>query len=247
MTVGYDEDRARLDAAVKRDDGFFATFFVSPYSPHLVRWAAGRGWSPNAVTILSMGLGTLAAACFATGQRVGLLAGAIVFQLAFVADCVDGQLARYTRRFSALGAWLDSIFDRAKEYVVYAGLAIGAARGSDDVWALAGAALALQTARHMVDFGYAAARNDDPQPLARLEIEDDGDPAEQRARPSPRAGGIAYWSKRIIVLPIGERFALISLTAALATPRTTFVVLLAWGTIAAAYGWTGKVVRSVAR
>ena len=37
-------------------------------------------------------------------------------------DCVDGQLARYTRQFSKLGAWLDSIFDRTKEYVVFAGL-----------------------------------------------------------------------------------------------------------------------------
>ena len=60
-------------------------------------------------------------------------------------DCVDGQLARYTRQFSKLGAWLDSIFDRAKEYVVFAGLAIGASRTGDPVWLLAGAALALQT------------------------------------------------------------------------------------------------------
>ena len=44
---------------------------------------------------------------------------------AFVFDCVDGQLARYTRQFSTLGAWLDATFDRAKEYTVFAGLAVG--------------------------------------------------------------------------------------------------------------------------
>ena len=50
-----------------------------------------------------------------------MVAGAVLLQLAFTFDCVDGQLARYTRQFSKLGAWLDSIFDRTKEYVVFAG------------------------------------------------------------------------------------------------------------------------------
>ena len=63
-------------------------------------------------------IGFLAAAAFATGERWGLVAGAILLQAAFTTDCVDGQLARYTRTFSKLGAWLDSIFDRTKEYVV---------------------------------------------------------------------------------------------------------------------------------
>ena len=54
------------------------------------------------------------------------------------------------------------------------------------------------------------------------------------------------WLKRMIVLPIGERFALISLTAAIAGPRTTFIWLLAWGTVAAAYTTAGRVLRSFA-
>ena len=98
----------------------------------------------------------LAAAGFATGERPGMVAGAVLLYFAFVLDCVDGQLARYTRQFSKLGAWLDSIFDRTKEYVVFAGLAIGASRTGDPVWLLAGAALTLQTARHAVDFSYPA-------------------------------------------------------------------------------------------
>ena len=87
---------------------------------------------------------------------------------AFVFDCVDGQLARYTRQFSKLGAWLDSIFDRSKEYVVFAGLAIGASRTGDPVWLLAGAALALQTTRHAIDFSYPVSQHqviaETPQP-----------------------------------------------------------------------------------
>ncbi|MGH3516727.1 MAG: CDP-alcohol phosphatidyltransferase family protein [Haloechinothrix sp.] len=271
----YDEDRVLLESAVKGSDGFFTTFFVSPYSKHIARWSARRGWTPNAVTTLSMGLGAVAAALFATGTRAGLIAGAAMLQVAFTFDCVDGQLARYTRTFSKLGAWLDSVFDRGKEYLVYAGLAIGASVGfGDSVWALAAAALALQTLRHTVDFSFAAARH---QALATLPALPLDQPEDRRVsgRESPvaiendepvvhrsvvsRLGWVAVrtsraferrpwtrWLKKIVVLPIGERFALISVTAAVWNPRVTFLALLTWGSIALAYQLTGRILRSVA-
>ena len=49
----------------------------------------------------------------------------------------------------------------------------------------------------------------------------------------------------MVAFPIGERFAVISITAALFTPRVTFVALLAWGGLAAVYTLTGRVLRSV--
>ena len=151
----YDEDKALLDSAVKANDGFFTTFFVSPYSQYIARWAANRGWTPNGVTTLSVvHRASWPRPRFATGERWGMVAGAVLLQLAFTFDCVDGQLARYTRTFTKLGAWLDSIFDRTKEYVVFAGLAIGASRTGDDVWLLAGAALTLQVLRHSIDFSF---------------------------------------------------------------------------------------------
>jgi Family of unknown function (DUF5941) len=53
------------------------------------------------------------------------------------------------------------------------------------------------------------------------------------------------WVKKIVAFPIGERFAAISVTAALFSPRTTFVVLLAWGGFAAVYVVSGRVLRSL--
>jgi phosphatidylglycerophosphate synthase len=252
-----DEDRALLDSAVKGSDGFFTTFFVSPYSRHVARWAARRGLTPNQVTTASMLLGVLAAAAFATGERWGLVAGAVLLQLAFTTDCVDGQLARYTRTFSAFGGWLDSMFDRAKEYVVFAGLAIGAGRTGDPVWLLACCALTLQTVRHMTDFAYAAVehRKALSAPQAPLEQAADG-MAAGGAGAAGRALGrwqalnraaAALWAKKMIAFPIGERFAVVSLTAALSGARTTFIALLAWGGLAAAYSLGGRVLRSVAR
>jgi phosphatidylglycerophosphate synthase len=222
-----DEEQIRLDGAVKSVDGFFTTFFVSPYSRYIARWAARRGLTPNQVTITSLIVGILCAAAFATGERWGLIAGAVLLQVAFTLDCVDGQLARYTRNFSQLGGWLDATFDRAKEWIVYAGLAIG----GTDVWVLAGAALTLQTFRHMVDFCWQERRGEAEGDLGRWGAMD--------------RIGIVPWIKRIIAFPIGERFAAISITAAIWSPRTTFIVLLAWGGFAALYGTTGRILRSL--
>src|SRR5690606_5193667 len=111
--------------------------------------------SPTAVTWGSVGLALVAAAGFAQGGRALAIAGAVLLYLSFVLDCVDGQLARYTLRFSPFGGWLDTLADRGKEYAVYAGLAIGApAAGAGDVWPLALAAITTQTVRHMTDCWY---------------------------------------------------------------------------------------------
>jgi hypothetical protein len=55
------------------------------------------------------------------------------------------------------------------------------------------------------------------------------------------------WPRKIIGFPIGERFAAISVTAAVFDPRTTFTVLLAWGGLAATYAAIGRALRSLAR
>jgi hypothetical protein len=278
----YDEDKVLLDSAVKATDGFFTTHFVSPYSKYIARWAAHRGFTPNQITSVSLGIGFLAAAAFAVGERWGLIAGAVLLQLAFTTDCVDGQLARYTRTFSKLGAWLDSMFDRTKEYLVFAGLALGAQHMGQHVWLLAGAALTLQVVRHTMDFSFGQSRQ---QVIARvdhppLEATSDG-PIPKRAserlaaaaaarEPEPAAASEpppnvslprrflrlwrradrrpgVLWVKRVIAFPIGERVAAISLTAALFTPRVTFIVLLVWGGLALLYTLPGRFLRSLTR
>jgi hypothetical protein len=209
-----------------------------------------------------------AAAGFATGERWGLIAGAVLLQVAFTLDCVDGQLARYTRTFSTFGAWLDSVFDRGKEYVVYAGLAIGASHAGDPVWILAGAALTLQTVRHAMDFSWGATLQAELGSAEQPPLEQASDRAERPARPRPGAKPAAaprqslsrrvlggwtrlnrwpgmVWVKRVLAFPIGERFAAISVAAALSNARTTFIVLLAWGGVATAYGLAGRLLRSM--
>jgi hypothetical protein len=249
-----DEDRAWLDAAVKARDGWFTTFLVSPYTRFWARWAAHRGFTPNQVTAASMAVGLIAAVCFAAGARWAVVLGAIALQLSFSLDCVDGQLSRYTQKFSAFGGWLDSTFDRLKETLVYTGLAVWGARiGDPFVWVLAAATLSFQTIRHTIDFAFAAHRPP-PTPIAprprmapgstSVAVNDGPQGRVLSAAGAAEDHPLLRWGKRMVVFPIGERFAVISLTAAFATPRVTFLVLLAWGAVAFGYTLAGRVLRA---
>ncbi|MDX3516934.1 DUF5941 domain-containing protein [Streptomyces scabiei] len=232
-----DDEAVRLRTAVKSRDGFFTTYCISPYSRYLARWCARRGLTPNQVTTASLITALIAAGCAATGTRGGYAAAGLLLILSFVLDCTDGQLARYSLQYSTLGAWLDATFDRAKEYAYYAGLALGAARGGDDVWALALGAMVLQTCRHVVDFSFNEANHDatgNTSPTAALSGKLD-------------SVGWTVWVRRMIVLPIGERWAMIAVLTALTTPRITFYALLVGCAFAATYTTAGRVLRSLTR
>jgi phosphatidylglycerophosphate synthase len=232
-----DDEAIRLRTAVKSRDGFFTTYCISPYSRYLARWCARRGLTPNQVTTASLLTALIAAGCAATGTRAGYVAAGLLLLFSFVLDCTDGQLARYSLQYSTLGAWLDATFDRAKEYAYYAGLALGAARGGDDVWALALGAMILQTGRHVVDFSFNEANHDataNTSPTAALSGKLD-------------SVGWTVWVRRMIVLPIGERWAMIAVLTALTTPRVTFYALLIGCAFAATYTTAGRVLRSLTR
>jgi phosphatidylglycerophosphate synthase len=245
--AAVDSDTAELRLSVKERDDFFTTFFVSTWSPRVTRLCARLRLTPTGVTALSVLFAAVAALLFAFGGRPALVVGAVLLYLGFVLDCVDGQLARYTRNFSPWGGWLDTIADRAKEYLVYAGLAVGVERaGLGNGWALGIAAMTLQTVRHMTDTWYGALH----------------DEAARRPRPAGSSGGlgarlgaasnrvqadtgsVSYWLKRTVVFPIGERWALVALTVALFNPLVSLIAVLVWGGLAAVYTLTLRTLRA---
>ncbi|MEV5889804.1 CDP-alcohol phosphatidyltransferase family protein [Nonomuraea fuscirosea] len=247
-----DEEQVRLDTSVKDDDGFLATFLVSSWTRYLIRPAVRLKLAPNTVTGFSAGLALLAAVWFSAGTQGGRLAGAVLLYLSFALDCLDGQLARYTRTFSPLGAWADGMSDRLKEYVVYVGLAFGFA--GPGIWPLAVGAMILQVVRHAIDATYAGAVADAAKVGAMwgrparslMESHDarrDHAGVLRIARRLER-GTVARWLKKIVVLPIGERMALIAVTAAGWNARVTFLSLLCWGGVAALYQLAGRIARS---
>jgi phosphatidylglycerophosphate synthase len=80
------------------------------------------GFTPNALTLIGFIIAVVGAVLAAA--QMWLVAGLIV-AFGAVFDLFDGALARATNKTSRLGGFLDSVFDRAGEAVVYVGIAFG--------------------------------------------------------------------------------------------------------------------------
>jgi phosphatidylglycerophosphate synthase len=118
---------------------------VSPELRARVRGAAipialafGRmGLTPNALTVLGFGISV--GAGLAAARQAWILAGLLVI-FGGVFDLFDGALARATNKVSRLGAFLDSVFDRAGEAVLYLGIAGGSLAAGFQLGAILAAA-----------------------------------------------------------------------------------------------------------
>ncbi|MGI5419573.1 hypothetical protein [Actinomadura luteofluorescens] len=216
-----DVEGARPRRRTGPGDGLVASYLTGPCAAAVARWAGVRGITARAVSAASLALAGLAAVWFSAGVRGGLVAGALLL----AASLVLGQAgAGLRRRASPSAARPDTVIDRAGELAVYAGLAAGAV--GSGAWWPAAAAAALLSVRDTVSAAYAASRH------------------ARRPR-SSRRGGLARRAAESLRLPVGERYALIALTAALADARPVFTALLAWGSAAAALTLGGRVARSL--
>lgn len=245
--------------ANRADDGFYSTFVVRKASKPLTRVALRLGLSPNTITFISFVIGIGAAFAFATGRWPWIVVGALALQLSLVVDCVDGEVARATRKFTALGAWLDASTDRVKEFAAYAGLAIGASRMDltvlgIDVWWIAIVLIVLQTTRHVSDYDFARIQRLREATVPAVDIRETGDgrdvgrgglavAMDASARMNRRSA--VRWAKKVIHMPIGERWLLISVLAIIAGPAWALGGLLIAALVALAYVLVGRVTRTL--
>ncbi|GHH33060.1 phosphatidylglycerophosphate synthase [Streptomyces umbrinus] len=136
----------------KKRDAWWTVLLVDPVATPLVRLTAMRTRiTPNQITWGAFLLGLVSAACFAFGDWRWLIAGALVYHLSFILDCMDGKVARLTGQGSVFGAWLDFVFDRIR--VALCGVALMAGqydRTGDTVYIwLALAVVGLDTLRYI--------------------------------------------------------------------------------------------------
>jgi phosphatidylglycerophosphate synthase len=238
--------RVRLRMANRANDGFFSVFFLRKFSK-LLTWLAVRvKATPNQVTLISFAIGLYSAYSFAQGSFWWIFLGAVLLQLSIIVDCVDGELARYTRKFSKLGAWLDAVTDRVKEYMVFLGLAIGADKNGRDLWIPAIAMMLIQTFRHLSDYNFARViriRAEDKF-TAPVEYTADFDgiiPTEREPK-----GRLRYWLGKIIQFPIGERWLAISASAVIGGAAFTFTIMPILAFISAVVVYRGRIRRTLA-
>jgi len=235
--------RLRLKLANRANDGFYSVFFLRKISK-LFTWLAVRlKMTPNQVTLISFAIGLLAAYEFSKGSFWAIFAGAVLLQLSIIIDCVDGELARYTRAFSQLGAWLDAITDRIKEYLVFFALAYGAAKNGRDLWIPAMGMMLFQTFRHLSDYNFARInkiRSSHLEPLD-FNLKNDGFVSVEREKKTR----FEYWSKKVLQFPIGERWLVISASSVIGGAAFTFTIMPILSLISIALVFRGRFVKTI--
>ncbi|MEU6996870.1 CDP-alcohol phosphatidyltransferase family protein [Nonomuraea sp. NPDC046570] len=156
-------------ATRKRRDSWWTVYFVDPVACRVALAVANHTRiTPNGLTVFSLVLGMLSAASLATGT---LVAGAVLFYLSFMIDCVDGKIARLKGTGTPFGLWLDYVGDRIRVVCCAVGLAYGQYTATGDVdYIVLGATVAvldlfryvnapqMKRVREVIREGVAAAR-----------------------------------------------------------------------------------------
>ena len=108
------------------NDEHWAGLYMRKISPYATWVFARLGWSPNAVTCAFIGCGIAAGVVVAFGGLATAIAAALLIQGYLLFDCSDGELARWSGRFSATGIFLDLIGHYLGEAALIMGLGLRA-------------------------------------------------------------------------------------------------------------------------
>jgi phosphatidylglycerophosphate synthase len=108
------------------DEHWAGRLYMRKLSPRATWVFARLGWSPNAVTGAFIACGVAAGVVVAFGGLGTAVAGAVLIQAYLLFDCSDGELARWSKRTSAAGVYLDGIGHYLAEAALLTGLGIRA-------------------------------------------------------------------------------------------------------------------------
>ncbi|TYB48356.1 CDP-alcohol phosphatidyltransferase family protein [Actinomadura chibensis] len=133
----------------RNEEHWAGRLYMRDLSPYFAWIALRLGFSPNQLTYLMMASGVVA------GLVVSLpvdplwtaIGGAVLIQVYLLLDCVDGEVARYLRRTSVAGVFLDRIGHYLSEVSLLVGLGFMAQGGwRNGGWAELGLVAALGAA-----------------------------------------------------------------------------------------------------
>lgn len=100
----------------------------------IVNWLALARINPNALTLIGLGVNTVAAILFGYAnadnqRRMFFYAGLVIIGSGFF-DLVDGRVARASNQVTRFGAFFDSVVDRYSDVSLFFGLLVYYARGN---------------------------------------------------------------------------------------------------------------------
>jgi archaetidylinositol phosphate synthase len=105
---------------------------LSPGLDRIASLLVSTGLSPNVWTALSFVFAALSSIAYMSAMSFwgmnwyhSSLAGSILLLISGFFDIVDGSVARITKQSSKKGAYLDSVFDKISESIIFIGIALG--------------------------------------------------------------------------------------------------------------------------
>jgi phosphatidylglycerophosphate synthase len=119
--------RQRLQKRAEAEK-LYARLVTRRLSPYITWLILRTPLSANAITALTMPLALAAGYGFSRGEYAAGLWAAAAWQVAYLLDCVDGEVARARRQSSRRGEFLDALAHGISHVAVFAGLLIGHAR-----------------------------------------------------------------------------------------------------------------------
>jgi phosphatidylglycerophosphate synthase len=124
----------------KPRDILWNRFVARPLAAVMLVPLARTSITPNQVTFATLAVFLAGAAMMALcPARGSLVWSAVILELSYVLDCVDGQLARWKGTSSPVGAHLDFLMDEIKAFVLVAAVAIRLWRGlHQELWLVEG-------------------------------------------------------------------------------------------------------------
>ncbi len=124
----------------KKHDNFWTEWISRPPAALLVWMLRGTRVTPNQVSFFAIAVAAGGCATMIFWRTwLGLMVAGLVLQLAYVIDCVDGQLARIKSMTSPVGALLDFMLDEVKAFLVIAAAATRVfLQSNDPKWLLIG-------------------------------------------------------------------------------------------------------------
>jgi phosphatidylglycerophosphate synthase len=119
----------------RKDINWFTQHIARPPAAVFVYLLRNTPITPNQVTFLATAVcaGACAIIALTPGSWLWLGVAALVFELSFVLDCVDGMLARLRKHASPVGHLLDFLMDELKATMVYGCVTIRLWQETDDV------------------------------------------------------------------------------------------------------------------
>lgn len=104
-------ERIRLARPIARPSpqtaGWYCRYFVRHFSIYFSYFLARWGVPANAITCAMFAVGLGGSVCMVPRHLAWNIAGALLWQLEYILDCVDGEVARLHGTHSKLGKYLD--------------------------------------------------------------------------------------------------------------------------------------------